>query len=213
MGISMQLFTRNVMMAGTPGDIMEYSTDMRAFVEGKIGREIGLWANLFGAPNGTMSYTVRVEGLADLQATTAGLLEDPDYHKKLAAGQSMIGGPSMDTLGQPIHGEMGAMPPVGSYAVVTRATMANGKYMEAMGWGVEIAQHVEKVTGLATMFLSSTFGGFGDVAWIMVAADAAGADAATAAINSDADYLTSVNGAGELFIPGSGHQSLTTRVA
>jgi len=209
----MQLFTRNVMMMGTPADIMNYSTDMRAYVEDKTGREIGLWANLFGAPNGTMSYTVRVEGFADLQAATAGLMEDPVYHEKLAAGQSMIGGPSMDTIGQPIHGEMGDMPPVGSYATVTRATMANGRYMEAMGWGVEIAQHVEKVAGLQTMFLSSVFGGFGDVAWIMVAADAAAADAATAAVNGDPDYLTSVNGAGELFIPGSGHQSLTTRVA
>ncbi len=209
----MQLFTRNVMMAGAPADIMQYSTDMRAYVEEKTGREIGLWANLFGAPNGAMAYTVLVEGLADLQSATAGLMEDPAYHAKLAAGQAMIGGPSMDSMAQPVYGELGGMPPAGSYAMVTRATMAPGKYMEAMGWGVEIAQHVEKVSGLQTMFLTGMFGGFGDVVWIMVAPDAAGADAATAAVNGDADYLQSVNDAGDLFIPGTGHQSLTTRVA
>lgn len=209
----MQLFTRNVLMTGAPAEIMAYSTDMRAYVAEKTGREIGLWSNLFGAPVGTMAYTVRVEGLADLQAATSTLVEDPAYHQKLADGRALVGGPSMDSIGQPIHGELGAMPPVGSYAMVTQATMAGGKYLEAIGWGVEIAQHVEKVSGHPTMFLSSSFGGFGDVAWIMVAADAAAVDAAGAAVNGDAEYMESVNGAGDLFIAGSGRRMLTTRVA
>jgi hypothetical protein len=209
----MQLFTRNVQMAGPPAETMSYATDMRAFVTKKTGREIGLWANLFGAPVGAMAYTMRVEGLADLQTVTSELLEDPEYHQKLVAGREYVGAPSVDALGQPIHGELGDMPPVGSYAMVTQATMAGGKYMDAVAWGVEIAQLVEKLSGLPTLFLSSNFGGFGDVAWIMVAKDAAGADAAGEAINGNADYMTSVNGAGDLFIPGSGRQSLTTRIA
>jgi len=209
----MQLFTRNVLTVGAPADVMAYATDIRAYAEEKTGREIGLWSNLFGAPNGTMSYTMAVEGLADLQSATSSLLEDPGYHAKLAAGREFVAGPAMDTLGQPVHGEMGDTPPVGSYAMVTRATMAGGKYMDAIAWGVEIAQLVEQLPGLPTMFLSSAFGGFGDVARIMVAADAAAADAAGEAINGNAEYLTSVNGAGDLFIPGSGHQSLTARGA
>lgn len=209
----MQLFTRNVMMAGAPGDYLKFATDMAAYVSDKAGREIALWSNVFGAPNGSMTYAVRVEGIADLQATTAKLMEDAGYHAKLAEAQKYVGGPSMDSIGQPIHGELGDHPPVGSFAAVTRAAMANGKYMEAIQWGVEIAQHVEKVSGLQTMFMAPTYGGFGDVVWIMVADDAAAVDAATAAVNSDADYLASVNGAGDLFIPNSGHQSLTTRVA
>jgi hypothetical protein len=209
----MQLFTRNVMMAGPPAETMGYAMDMREFAAQTTGREIGLWANVFGAPNGSMAYTVRVEGVADLGDATSQLMANPEYQQKLAAGQSMVGGPSMDTLVQPIHGEMGEMPPVGSFAVVTRASMANGKYADAVAWGVEIAQHVEQLSGVPVMFVSSVYGGFGDVGWIMSVADAAAVDAATAKINSDPDYLASVNGAGELFIPGSGHQSLTTRIA
>ena len=210
----MKLFTRNVMMAGAPADTMAYAVGMRDYVTEKIGREVSLWSTLFGAPNGSLAYSARVEGLADLRSVMSTLMEDPAYHAKIADGLSMVAGPSSDALLEPVHGELGDdHPPVGAFASVTRATMAGGHYIEAIGWGVEVAQHVEKLSGVPTMFVTSTYGGFGDVAWIAVVADAASVDAANDAINGDADYLSMVNAAGELFIEGSGNQSLITRLA
>ena len=101
---------------------------------------------------------------------------------------------------------------MGSLAVVTSAVMANGRYADAIGWGVDVAQHVEKLTGMTTAFLTNEFGPFGRVTWIGVLPNAAAADASSATVNGDADYLTKLHHAADLFLPGSGHRTLLTRV-
>jgi hypothetical protein len=209
----MQLFTRSVLMTGAPAEIMTYAAGMCSYVSEKTGRQVGLWSGGFGGPLGAMVYAAHVEGLADLNSMGTALMEDPAYHAKLAAGAHLAAGPAMDDLARPIHGELGEPPPVGSIATVTRAVIANGKYMEAVGWGVEMAQLVEKLSGAPTSFLMSGYGTFGTVIWISVVADGAAADAAAAAVENDADYIGRLAAVGDLFIPGSGHRSMATRVA
>ena len=209
----MQLFTRSVLLTGAPAEYLEFSTKMCGYVTEKTGRDVGLWSTMFGAPAGTLTYSVRVEGLADLHSTTTKLMEDSGYHARLKEAQAFTGAPAVDALATPIHGELGDPPPVGSFVSVTTATMAGGRYIDAIGWGVEVAQHVEKISGVPTMFLTSAYGGFGNVAWIAGVPDASAVDAASASIDGDADYLTMVNSAGELFIQGSGNRSLITRIA
>ena len=202
------------MMAGPQADVMAYATDIRAYVAGKTGEDIGLWSVVFGAPIGTMSFTARVDGLAGLQAMTATFIDDAEYHAKLAAGRDFVAAPSEDSLAEPLHGDMGGdPPPVGSMAVVTTAVVGNGAYAEAIGWGIDIAQHAEKVSGMPTVFLMNNYGTFGQVTWIGIAADAAAADAAGAAINADADYVAKLGGARDLFVPGMSHRALLSRVA
>lgn len=209
----MQLFSRSVVFAGPIPEVTGYATDMRAFVSERSGREIALWSVMFGAPLGTMVYTLRVDGLADLQAATATFITDAEYHAKLAEGRHFVAGPAEDNLATPIHGELGNPPPVGSIAVVTSAVIGNGAYAEAVAWGIDIAQHVEQVAGTPTVFLMSDYGTFGQVTWIGVTADAAAADAAGQAINGDAAYIGKLGDAGRLFVPGSGHRTLLSRIA
>jgi hypothetical protein len=209
----MQLFSRSVMFNGPFGDVMAYATDMRQFVSDKTAREVGLWSVMFGAPLGAMVYAARVDGLADLQSIGATLVGDADYHAKLAKGRDFVAGPAEDNLATPIHGELGDPPPVGSVAVVTTAAIANGAYAEAIAWGVDIAQHVERVAGVPTLFLANDFGAFGQVTWIGVSPDAAAADAAGQKINADPDYLGKLASAGTLFAQGTGHRTLLSRVA
>jgi hypothetical protein len=210
----MKLFSRRVQMAGPPADTMSYATDMCAYVTGKIGREVALWSAQFGAPLGSMMYTMRVEGLADLRAATEGLLSDPEYHAKIAAGADYAAAPAEDQLGTPILGELGDQsPPVGAYAGVTTAQIANGKFADAIGWSVEVAQHVASTTGVPAMVLTGNYGPFGTVTWIAVTPDAAGVDAFTDALAGDEGYIKMLAATGDLFVPGSGQQALITRVA
>jgi hypothetical protein len=209
----MQLFSRSVMLVGPYSETMAFASDMRQFVSDQTDREVALWSVMFGAPLGTTVYTARVEGLADLQAIGATLLGHPEYHTKLASGREFSGGPPVDQLSTPIHGELGDAPPVGSVAIVTTAAIANGAYAEAIGWSVDIAQYVEGVTGFRTTFLTDDFGPFGQVRWIGVAPDAAAADTAAQKLNADAGYLGKLAAAGQLFAEGSGHRGLATRVA
>ena len=210
----MQLFTRRIQLVGPPADTMAYATDMCAYVTDKVGREVALWSALFGAPLGSMMFAMRVEGIADLTAASEALLADPEYHAKIAAGAGFSGGPAEDSIGSPIRGELGGeSPPVGAYAAVTTAQIANGKYAEAFGWAVEVAGHVESVTGTPTMVLSSQYGPFGTVNWVAASADAAAVDAANAALMGDEGYMKMLVAAGDLFVPGSGQQALIRRIA
>lgn len=209
----MHMFSRRVVMSGLPADYLAYATDMRSFVSQKTGTEVSLWAMGFGAPAGTMVFSARVEGVAGVQAIQAKLADDAEYAAKLAAGAAMIAAPSEDSLAQPIHGEVSEAPPVGSVATVTSATIANGAYAAAIGWGVEMAQLAEKVTSMPTMFLMNSFGTFGQVTWISIAPDAASADTAGDTMNSDPDYMARLADVGDLFIPGSGHRALAIRIA
>ena len=209
----MQLFTRRVHLVGPPRETMAYATDMCSYVAEKTGRDIALWAAMFGAPIGTMFYTVRVDGLADLQAATASFVDDDEYHAKLTAGGTFLGAPAEDSIATPLFGELGDAPPVGSFAQVTSAVISAGKYKDAFTWGVEIAGYTAELTGLPAMFLAGQFGAFGNVTWVGGAPDLATVDRSMATVNSDAGYLERLGAAKELFVEGSGQQGLLTRVA
>ncbi len=209
----MQLFSRQLQLSGPLAEIAAYAADMRAHVSAVAGREIALWSTMFGAPLGTMTYAVRVEGVADFQAMSARIQADADYHDKVAKGADYVVGNAEDRLLQPLNAEMGDPPPVGSMALVTSAVMAAGAYDKAIAWGIDMAQHAMSVTGVPTLFLAEQYGSFGSVGWIAVTADGAAVDAASAALNGDADYFKKLGAAGDLFVPGSGHRILSTRVA
>lgn len=209
----MRLFTRTVHLQGPPMEIAAYAADMRAFVSDKTGVEVGLWNVQFGAPIGTMVFSARVDGLAQLASITESLLADPTYHEKLATGAGFAAGPAEDALSEPLHGGDGEAPPVGTVITATRAVIAGGKYAEAVGWGIEMALYSEKVTGSPVGFYMDTFGTFGTVVWIGGAPDAAAADAMNDALNADAGYLDKLGSVGDLFVPASGQRSLAVRVA
>jgi hypothetical protein len=213
MGIDMQLFTRQLMTAGPEGEAAAWATEMAAAASAKMGTEVALWAAGFGAPIGAIAFTMRVEGIADLMAKAAPLAGDADYQAKLAKGADVVVGPPQDSLATPLHGDLGDPPPVGAMAVVTNAVIANGQYAEAIGWGIDVAQHVTSLTGMPVGLMMQEYGAFGQLTWIGIGADAAAIDASAAASNSDADYIKKLSAAGDLFVPGSGHRSLVTRVA
>lgn len=209
----MQLFTRQVMTAGPPGAALEWAAEISAAASAVMGTEVSAWAAGFGAPIGAMAFTARVEGIADLVAKATPLADDDRYNAALATGAELMAAPPEDSLATPLHGELGDPPPVGSYAVVTNAVVANGRYADAIGWGIDVAQHVTALTGMPVALLVQEYGQFGQLTWIGIGADAAAVDASGATLNGDADYIAKLSAAGDLFVPGSGHRSLATRVA
>ena len=86
-------------------------------------------------------------------------------------------------------------------ATVTTAVIGNGAYADGIGWGVEMAQLVESISGTPITFGMSAFGTFGQVVWISVAADAAAADAVGNAVNSNADDMGRLSAIADLFGP------------
>ncbi len=209
----MQLFSRMIHMAGPASEIGPHAEAMRAHASKKIGAEVALWSGLFGSPFGTMVYTTRVDGVAGVMANRAALAGDEKYAKLAAKGSEWATGPAVDTLRESLKGELAATsPPIGSVATVTTAVIADGRYAEAIGWGLEISTYVEGVTGMPIGFMMDMFGTFGQVVWIGVAQDAAAADTANAKLNADAAYVTKLGDAGKLFVAGMSHRQMAVRV-
>jgi hypothetical protein len=208
----MQLFTRQLMTAGPPAAVHAWATEIRAAASERMGTEISLWAAGFGAPLGALAFTARVDGLADLTSRAAPMQNDADYQAILAKGAELVAGPPQDSLATPLHGELGDPPPVGSFAVVTNAQVA-GDFAAAVGWGIDIAQHVTSLTGMPVGVMMQEYGPFGMMTWIGVGADAAAVDQSAAATAGDADYVNKLSAARDLFVPGSGTRALVTRVA
>jgi len=209
----MRLFTRTVHLAGPALEVAAYASEMRSYVSEKTGIEVSLWNVQFGAPLGTMVYSARVDGLAQLATINETLLADGKYHEMLGKGADLVAGPTEDALGEPLHGGTGDAPPVGTVITATRAVIAGGKYAEAIAWGIDIAIHGEKVTGYPVSFFMDSFGTFGAVSWVGGAPDAATADASTAALNADESYVEKLGVVGDLFVPASGLRQLATRIA
>jgi hypothetical protein len=210
----MKLFSRVLTLTGPPADSYAWATSMRNAVSEMIGRDVALWNIGFGAPIGSVAFTMRVEGLADLQSATATLIESPDYHAMLAGGRDFVIGPPNDGLSTPIHGDFGQdAPPMGAVAAITTATMSAGRYADAIAWGVKISQIVEQATGTPVVFAVDDFGTFGAVRWVGGSADMAGADASSAALASSAEYMAALDEAGGLFQEGSGQRGMATRIA
>ncbi len=210
----MLLFGRMATLGGHPKAAMAWAAEMNAYVSKKSGRPLALWSVGFGQPVGTVVWSVPVDSHADLQAAFAGLAEDDGYLALVEKGSAFITSPMVDTLREVVHG---APTPggrlVGSVALLTTATMSADKGAEAVAWSVELATYVTSVTDDPTMFLLDSYGTFGQATWIGAAADMAAVDAATAKLQTDPGYLKRLAASAGLFIPGSGHRSLATRMA
>ncbi len=193
---------------------MAWAVEMNAYVSKKSGRPLALWSAGFGYPVGTVVWSLPVDSHADLRAAFDGLREDDGYYALLEKGAAFVTSPMVDTLREVVHGApTPGGRPVGSVALLTTATMSADKGADAVAWGVEMASYVTSVTGDPSMFLLDSYGTFGQATWIGAAADMAAVDAAGAKMQTDPGYLKRLAASGGLFIPGSGHRSLATRMA
>lgn len=201
-------------MMGPVPEVTAHATEVRAYVSKKSGQEFSLWSLMFGAPVGTFLYTTRVDGLAGVQAMAQSLAADETWDAMVARGSAWTTAAPVDTLGEAVHGSLEAgPPPVGSVATFTTAVIANGAYAAAIAWGADVAIHVEKVTGMRTLFLVETVGAFGGVRWIAISPDAKTADAANLALNADGAYIEKLGEIAHLFLPGSGHRAIAHKIA
>jgi hypothetical protein len=209
----MLLFTRLVTLTGSPRKSIPWAMQMTEYVNSHGSLPVTCWSGTFGYPIGTVAWSTMVESQAALGAATSGLVADPGYLDLVESAADLVSTPGEDLLREVVYGTPGEPPAIGSIATVTTATAIVDRMADAVGWAVEIAQHVENVIGTPVAVLTDVFGTMGGVAWISSQPDATAADAARGKINADGDYLSKIAGSKGLFIEGSGHLSQATRIA
>ena len=139
-------------------------------------------------------------------------MADAGYLKMVSGeGARLFSGPAEDVITQFV-GMAGTGTNVGKYAALVTAQCAPGKIAKAMAWGIDIMNHVHKLTGLNTAMVRGLYGPWATVGWITLADSLEQVDAGEAATSGDASYIESVDGAGDLFSEGSASNRLIRRL-
>jgi hypothetical protein len=209
----MLLFSRLVTLRGSPRQTLPWATRMTEYVNERSGLEVSLWSSTFGSPLGTMAWTALVESQVALADGASKLLVDDGYFDLLEEAADLVAAPGEDSLRELIHGQPGERPPIGAVATITTAIALVDQMADAIGWSVDIAQHVTDISGTPVSVLTNVYGQMGQITWIGVQPDLAAAEAARTAINADAGYLSRIAATKELFMPGSGHVGNAVRMA
>lgn len=208
----MLLFSRVVTPTGSPRKVMPWVVDITAYVNANSPLEVTCWAGTFGYPIGTVAWSTFVDSQATLAAATSGLLSQDGYFDRLDAAAEFVTTPGQDLLREVVYGSPADPPPVGAVAQITTATALVDRLADAVGWAVEIAQHLEGVIGSPIGVLTDVYGTIGSISWIGVVPDAAASDASRAKVAADTSYLGRLVATKDLFIPGSGHVGQVTRI-
>jgi len=166
-----------------------------------LGSPVFVWSSLFSAEGPTVSWSTRVEHLADAVAIDDKLFADEGFAQWAEDNDGLFSGPTSDVISQVVHGAPTGPPK--AYVLVTRAVCANGSLTEGIGVGIELAEAATRITGIPVAFLTAVVGDYGGVGWMSTAEDLAEVEAANAALAADDDWLKLVDRAGHAYTPGT----------
>ena len=131
----MYLFSRSTIATlGREFDAIPAAIEVAAMVTRITGRDVNVYTAHFGAPQGSVMWGARADSLVDLQETTDKLMVDAEYLEKLESMNGLFMAPAEDRFSRFITPPMEA---TSKYYGITRAAMANGKFADAMAFGVE----------------------------------------------------------------------------
>ena len=164
------LFTRQLRLApGNLLDSMAWSVKITEKVNAISEVPVSLWTTVFSPKLGTLSWTVGVEELSQLEALDAKLLADSGYTSLADEGARYTSDAGVDdALINLIYADPNAATDEVQYAGGVQAVLAPGHAAKGIELGVEIAQRAEKITGRPTVFGASQTGVYGAVGWIAV---------------------------------------------
>ncbi len=191
-------------------DAMPTAVEIAGKVTEITGMDVHVWNVRFGAPAGTIMWSARIDSQAELFEATEKMMVDATYLDTAMSMAELFDGPSTDQLVRIVSGTPTETP--AKYISTTQAVMASGRYADAMAFGVEMQGFVHDALGHPTVFAASTYGGFADVLWLTGADTMAEIDAAADWQATDSEYHKRVEGAGGLFIDGSGQNGLLQRL-
>lgn len=208
----MELFTRDMVLSGPPADVRQWAVEVAEAFEDATGRQINVWTSVAGGIAGHYSWGYQVDGSADVIANSMTAMADRTYLAKVEEGRQYFDGHPRDTIYRAYGKLTEDRTRVGNVAMITQATAKAGSLGHAVGWGIEISEYVQRLTGVYNVLLSSPAGSFSQLTWMGIAKDAAQADEADRRMRTDDEYLKLISRGGEFFQDGSGHTQLFLRV-
>lgn len=208
----MELFTRDMVLSGPPADVRAWAVGIADAFEAATGRHVNTWTSVAGGIAGHYSWGYQVDGAAEIIANSMTAMADEAYLAKVEEGRQFFDGQPRDTIYR-AFADMGEdRTRVGNIAMITQATAKAGSLGHAVGWGMEISEYVQRLTGLYNVLLGSPAGPYSTLVWMGIAKDAQEADQADRLMRSDDEYLKLIARGGDFFQDGSANTQLFLRV-
>jgi hypothetical protein len=184
----MYLFSRRARLApGNTRAAMTWATDITEKANQITDLSVSAFTSTFSPEVGTVVWSTFAPDLASLEAANDKLLADDGYVVMIDEGSRLIESNIDDALLQIVHGEVDPSRRV-EYATTVQAVCASGSVARGMELGVEIAQRVENITGVPSLFATGVTGPYGSVSWFSGFADAREMDRAQQALSADASF-------------------------
>lgn len=197
---------------GMGQEAVEYMTEVRDMISSITGVPFWAWAGAAGVPIGTYYLSARIDSIEQYMSVNQAVMGDADYHAKLKTGADIVEGPA-ETFMSRVVGMAGELPPEPAPLVmVSMASAAPGRLMEAVRWGVDLLDYAAELGDGSGLFTMSAVGPFSDVSWIGNYDDAASIDQAWAKVLPDAGYQERMGQVGDMFVAGSARQVLMARL-
>lgn len=184
----MYLFSRSGRLAnGNSRDAALWLASLTEKVNQITDLQVGLWRNVFSPELGRISWATFVEDLAQLEAADDKLNADDAFVAEVDRGATFTSGGLDDALAQVVYGAADPERPI-EYVSAVSTLIAPGSMVKGMTLAVEIAQLVEKTTGIPSMVLSSMTGDYSAIEWISGYENVQALQAAGEKLNQDADF-------------------------
>jgi hypothetical protein len=194
----MYLFSRSTVIANNDG--LAWAVGMTEHAKRASGLEIGLWSQVFSPEVGRMTWSGFVPDLATFAAAGDAMNSDAAMTAAGEKGAALTTGGLDDGLYNILTDfEPDPNAPQPEYVTAVSAVCANGKLSEGMTTGVTIAQQVEKITGVPSMFVANVTGVYGGVGWFSGFPNIAALEASQQAMAADAGWAKQVDKAGSAY--------------
>ncbi len=156
---------------------------------------------LAGAPVGSFLISTVLNDLAGLGEGRAAIASNPEAQKLQSALGDLLAGPSQTFLNEVVVMSPDYVPKPTLQFVVS--SVAPGRIGAALAWSTEMVAYAEQVTGVPFILAMSTAGAFSDVSFIAQADTLADVEAGNSKLAADPGYLSRLDQAGGIFLPGS----------
>jgi hypothetical protein len=189
----------------------EAAVELAHLVGDMTGMQVSVFASRYGEPIQTIRWSTRADSQSELQTNMDKMAGDKAYRNWWESHADLFIGSTTSTLTSVVSAANVTPVPRRFYTILT-ATAANGRYADAVAFGVKAQQFVAEATGLTTMFATSVYGPFGTVGWLTGADDGSQLDELMAMQTSNPGYHALVAEAADLFIPASGMTGLIEKI-
>jgi len=198
---------------GRSGALGQAVTAMREVLTADGGTEWSAWYAATGRPYGTFGLSARRESYTELLDGSLALAMSPAWAEVSATADGLLAVPSESRLYELIA-RFGEPTPPSQFTVVTTSTLSGLESERAMGWALEVGEHVAKLTGRTSVVATAAAGPMFRVTWISGAYTPGDVDATNATMAADARYLELLAeaGAGRYFVEGSTDRMLLVKL-